>query len=142
LGSISFVGRRRNLASLNLIVRRIKVAKLLHRVFSFCIVTAVLIACVQTPVSKQLRIDSSTSETFQSSWDRLRGSLTQQQQSQLDLAILPIALGKYKSFVDVPPSLLAGIGPQNIRSDVDGMSFTEILDLAKKQPIKVQLPRQ
>jgi hypothetical protein len=114
----------------------------IHRVFFFCIATALLIGCAQAPVSKQLRIDSSTSETFQSSWDRLRWSLTRQQQSQLDLAIVPIALGKYKSFSDVPTSLLAGIGPQNIRPDVDGMSFTEILDLAKKQPITVQLPRQ
>jgi hypothetical protein len=68
--------------------------------------------------------------------------LTPQQRSQLDVAILPISFGKYKSLVDVPPSLLAGVGPQNIRSEVDGMSFTEILDLANKQPIKVQLPRQ
>ena len=113
--------------------------KILHRLFSVCIATGLLLACAQAPVFKQLRIDSSTPETFQSSWDRLRGNLTQLQQSQLDLAIVPIALGKYKSFLDVPPSLLAGIGPQNIRSDVDGMSFAEILDLANRQPIKVQL---
>jgi len=66
--------------------------------------------------------------------------LTPQQQSQLDVAILPIAFGKYKSLRDVPPFILAGVGPQNIRTDVDGMTFAEILDLARKQPIKVELP--
>jgi len=70
----------------------------------------------------------------------LHRSLTPQQQSQLDVAILPIAFGKYKSLKDVPPSILAGVGPQNIRTDVDGMTFAEILDLARKQPIKVELP--
>jgi hypothetical protein len=116
------------------------VATCIHRVLVFVIVPALFIACAPAPVSKPLRIDSSTPETFQSSWDRLRGSLTPQQRSQLDVAILPIAFGKYKSFVNVPSSLLAGVGPQNVRSEVDGMSFAEILNLANKQPIKVQLP--
>ena len=117
-------------------------ATVIHRALVLVLVSALFVACTQTPVSKPLRIDSSTPDSFQHSWDRLRGSLTPQQRSQLDIAILPIAFGMYKSFAEVPPSLLAGVGPQNIRSEVDGMSFTDIVDLANKQPIKVQLPRQ
>jgi hypothetical protein len=105
-----------------------------------CIGSVMLIACVHTAESTPLRIDGSTPEAFQSSWNRLHRSLTPPQQSQLDVAILPIALGKYKSLVDVPPAVMAGIGPQNIRTDIDGMTFAEILDLARKQPIKVELP--
>ena len=106
-----------------------------------CIATVILIACAHDSHSAPLRIDGSTPETFRSSWDRMHKSLTPQQQSQLDVAILPIALGKYKSLLDVPPSLMAGIGSQNIRAEIDGMSFAEILDLARKQPIKVGMPR-
>jgi hypothetical protein len=106
---------------------------------SFCIASMFIHACAQTPVSPPLRIDSSTQETFQSSWARLRASLTPQQQSQLDLAILPITLGKYRSVTDVPPSLLTGAGPQNIRAEIDGLTFREILALANKQPVKVQV---
>ena len=100
-----------------------------------------LTACVHTAAPTALRIDGSTPTTFQSSWDQLYKSLSPSQRSQLEVAILPIALGKYHSFVDVPPSTLAGIGPQTIRSEIDGMSFREILDLAQKQPIKIGLPQ-
>jgi hypothetical protein len=106
-----------------------------------CVASVILVACAHTSASTPLRIDGSTPEAFQSSWDRLHKSLTSQQQSQLDVAILPIALGKYNSLSDVPSSLMAGIGPQNIRTEIDGMSFVEILDLARKQPIKVDMPR-
>jgi hypothetical protein len=106
-----------------------------------CIGSVMLIACVHTPESTPVRIDGSTPEAFHTSWDRLHRSLTPQQQSQLDVAILPIALGKYKSLLDVPPSISAGVGPQNIRTEIDGMTFAEILDLARKQPIKIELPR-
>jgi hypothetical protein len=71
-------------------------------------VAALLTACVHTLPSTTLRIDGSSPEAFKTSWDMLHRSLTPPQQSQLDVAILPIALGKYRSLVDVPPSLLAG----------------------------------
>jgi hypothetical protein len=57
--------------------------------------------------------------------------------------MLPIALGKYKSLTEVPPSLLTiGIGPQTIRAEIDGLSFREIINLANRRPIKMSLPRQ
>ena len=93
-------------------------------------------------MSKPLRIDGPTPDSFQHSWDPLRGSLMPGQRSELDVEILAIAFGKYKSLADVPPRILAGVGPQNIGSEIAGMSFTETVDLANKQSIKVQLPRQ
>ena len=107
-----------------------------------CFVATLLAACAHTPASAPLRIDGSTPESFSSSWDRLYKSLTPQQQFQLSVAILPIALGKYKSFLDVPPSIMAGIGPQTIRTQIDGMSFEEILALARRQPVKVDAAHQ
>ena len=70
------------------------------------LLAVILSACVHTPVSATVRIDSSTPESFHASWKRLNKSLTSQQRSELSLAILPIALGKYKSLVDAPPALL------------------------------------
>jgi hypothetical protein len=103
---------------------------------------AIFTSCAHTTSHPVLRIDGSTPESFQASWDRLRHSLTPRQQSQLDLAMLPIALGKYKSLTEVPPSLLTtGIGPQTIRAEIDGLSFQEIINLANRQPIKISLPR-
>jgi hypothetical protein len=111
----------------------------LNLAFSF-VAVAFLAACTHTSTSAALRIDGSTPEAFQSSWDGLHKSLSRQQQSQLDLAILPIALGQYKSFLEVPPSVLsAGFGPQSIRKQIDGMSFAEILDLARRQPVKIDV---
>jgi hypothetical protein len=98
-----------------------------------------LAACAHAPPTA-LRIDGSSPDTFQASWDRMRNSLSPSERSQLEIAVLPIALGKYHSFVDVPPSLLNGIGPQTIRTEIDGLSYPEILALAQKQPIKVSLP--
>lgn len=102
--------------------------------------TALLAACAHSPPTAVIRIDGSSPEAFQASWDRMHRSLTRQQQAQLDVAVLPIALGPYKSFTDVPPSLLAGVGPGNIRSQVDGMTFEEILALARSEPVKAGLP--
>jgi hypothetical protein len=101
---------------------------------------AVMAACAHAPAGAVLRIDGSTPEAFQKSWDRMHASLMPGQQAQLEMALLPIALGKYKRFTDVPASLLNGIGPETIRTDIDGLSYQEILDLAKRQPIKVSSP--
>lgn len=98
--------------------------------------------CTHAPPSGPLRIDGSSPAAFQASWDRMHRSLTREQQAQLDVAVLPIALGSYKSFTDVPPSLLAGVGPGNIRSQVDGMTFEDILALARSEPVKVSVPRR
>jgi hypothetical protein len=99
----------------------------------------ILTACAHTASSTTLRIDSSTPEAFHASWQRLNKSLTSQQRSELSLAILPIALGKYKSLVDAPPALLtAGIGPDTIREQIDGMTFAQIVDLAHRQSNRLE----
>jgi len=103
------------------------------------VLAVILTACAHTAGNTTLRINSSTPETFHASWKRLNKSLTSQERSQLSLAILPIALGKYKSLVDAPPALLnAGIGPDTIREQIDGMSFAEIVELGKKQSIRLE----
>ena len=114
-----------------------------HRSAVLIFAVTIFTACAHTPETAIFRIDGSTPEAFQTSWDRLHSSLTRQQQSQLDLAILPIALGKYKSFTEVPPALLTtGIGPQTIRAEIDGLSFSQIIELANRQPVKMSLRRQ
>ena len=112
-----------------------------YRSMVFILAVVAFTACAHTTSHAVIRIDGSTPQSFQASWDRLHHSLSRQQQSQLDLAMLPIALGKYKSVTEVPPSLLTtGIGPQTIRAQIDGLSFQEIIDLANRQPIKLSLP--
>ena len=102
----------------------------------------ILTACAHTAGTTTLRIDSSTPEAFHASWKRLNHSLTSHERSELSLALLPIALGKYKSLLDAPPSLFTtGIGPDAIREQVDGMSFAEIVDLAHRQSVKLDVAR-
>jgi hypothetical protein len=102
------------------------------------LLAVILTACAHTASPTTPRIDSSTPEAFHASWKRLNKSLTAQQRSELSLAILPIALGKYKSLVDAPPALLnKGIGPDDIREQIDGLSFAEIVDLAQKQSVRL-----
>jgi len=97
-------------------------------------------ACAHTAGTSTLRIDSSTPEAFHASWKRLNNSLTSHERSELSLAILPIALGKYKSLMDAPPSLFTtGIGPDTIREQIDGMSFAEIVDLAHRQSVRLDV---
>lgn len=67
----------------------------------------------------------------------MSASLSPRKQSELSVAILLIALGKYQSLADLPPSLKRGIGPQTVRKQIDGMSFEEIRALANKQSVKV-----
>ena len=98
-----------------------------------------LTGCAHT-ASAPLRIDGSSPAAFQASWDRMHRSLPRQQQAQLDVAILPIAFGPYKTFKNVPPALLAGVGPKDIRSQIDGMTFEQIVALAQSEPVKVKLP--
>ncbi len=103
-------------------------------------VLVLLTACAHTAGTTTLRIDSSTPEAFHASWKRLNGSLTSHERSELSLAILPIALGKYKSLMDAPPSLFtAGIDPDTIREQIDGMSFAEIVNLAHRQSVRLEV---
>jgi hypothetical protein len=103
------------------------------------LLAVVLAACAHTSAPATPRIDSSTPEAFHASWKRLNKSLTSQQRSELSLAILPIALGKYKSLMDAPPALLnAGVSPDTIREQIDGMTFAEIVDLAHKQSARLE----
>jgi hypothetical protein len=100
-------------------------------------------ACAHTPppapspAPALMRIDGSTPEAFQASWDRMVQSLSPQGQAALSVAMLTIALGQYKSANAVPESVAANIGPQTIRTQVAGMTFEQILELARQQPVTV-----
>ena len=93
-------------------------------------------SCAHVPAAP-LRIDGSTPESFDMSWKRMYDRLSPEQQTQLNVAILPIALGRYKSFAEMPPSARASIKPADVRAQIDGMTFQEILALAQKQSFKV-----
>ncbi len=108
----------------------------LHLVF-IGMIAGMLLACAHTPASSTSRIDGSTPQRFQASWDRMYASLSPRKQSELSVAILLIALGKYQSLMDLPPSVKSGIGPQTVRKQIDGMNFEEILALANRQSMKI-----
>jgi hypothetical protein len=38
--------------------------------------------------------------------------------------------------------LSGGFGPLSIRKQIDGMSFAEIVDLARRQPVKIEVTGQ
>jgi hypothetical protein len=117
-----------------------EVIRPMRLISAVAVLAVVCAACAHTGATTALRIDSSTPEAFHASWKRLNSSLTSHERSELSLAILPIALGKYKSLVDAPPSLFTtGIGPDTIREQIDGMSFAEIVDLAQKQSARLDV---
>jgi len=82
------------------------------------------------------RIDGSTPEAFQASWDRLHHSLTGQQQSQLDLRCFH-RVGKYGSLTAVRRLSLPRASDPKRFAPIDGLSFQEIIDLANRQPYKI-----
>jgi hypothetical protein len=92
-----------------------------------------IISCAHTPASP-LRIDGSTPESFDATWKRMYDHLRPEEQTQLSAAALPIALGQFKSFADMLLSKGTTIRPQDIRTLIAGMTFQEILTLARKQP--------
>jgi hypothetical protein len=98
-----------------------------------CLLAMSITSCAHTP-ALPLRIDGSTPESFDATWKRMYDHLRPEEQTQLSAAVLPIALGQYKSFADMPLSKGATIKPQDIRTLINGMTFQEILTLARKQP--------
>lgn len=96
-------------------------------------------ACAHSPESATLRIDGSALESFNASWDRLYHSLSPEQQSQLSASIFPIALRNEKSSLDISPEQLKAIRPQDIRTQIDGMDYEEIIALAQAQSVKVKI---
>ena len=85
----------------------------------------------------EVRIDNSSIEAFHASWDKLYKGLSRTEQQQLQFAVIRIASGHYRSAFDVPNNPNA-IGPDAIRSEIDGMTYTEIIALADKSSVTVE----
>jgi hypothetical protein len=112
-----------------------------HRIIRslfICLLVMSMASCAHTPASP-FRIDGSTPESFDATWKRMYDNVRPEEQSQLSAAVIPIALGQHKSFADMPNSKGMTIGPQDIRTLVNGMTFQEILTLARKQPFSYRI---
>jgi hypothetical protein len=92
------------------------------------VMLAVLVGCVSTPPGP-VTIDGSSAKACDVSWKRMEASLNGQQRQQLDIALLLIGSTKQHNQGTLPTS--PGISPANIREEIDGKNFTEILALAK-----------
>jgi hypothetical protein len=91
------------------------------------------------PVTRQrsaaVRVDNATLESFRSSWQRLRASLSPAQQTTLNGAIATLAFARYGSVSELPRNLRdSPIVPEMIRDRIDGMTYAEIVDLARDPP--------
>ena len=85
----------------------------------------------------EARIDNSSIEAFHASWDKLYSALPRTEQQQLLFAVIRIAMGHYRSAFDVPNNL-GDIRPETIRSEINGMTYAEIVALAKKSSVTVE----
>ena len=92
------------------------------------VLVAVLAGCAFTP-SGQVRIDGSSPEACQRSWNRMESSLNGQQRQQFDIALLLIGSTKQRRLGALTTS--PGISPETIREEIDGKDFEEIIALGK-----------
>jgi hypothetical protein len=92
------------------------------------VLIAVVTGCTSTP-SGPLRIDGSSPQSCQASWNKLEASLNAQQRGQLDMALLLIGATKQHRLGTMATS--EGISPETIREEVDGKDFEEIVALGK-----------
>ena len=89
----------------------------------------------------EARIDNASLDAFRASWQLLYRGLRRTERRNLEDAVLRIALASYDSARDIPPKLLSGIGPETIRSQIDGMNYEEILQLAEKSRVTIERRR-
>lgn len=107
------------------------------------LVAALLAGMLLAPITDVMaakpaaRIDDSSIEAFHASWDKLYNALSRTEQQQLQFAVVRIAMGHYRSAFDVP-SNLSDIGPETIRGEIDGMTYADIIALAKKSSVTVE----
>jgi hypothetical protein len=103
-----------------------------------CLWTLLVASCATQP-RDELRIDGSTPESFHRTRAALFSSVGPDGQARLNLAVLAIGAGHFKSAADIPPGYRISI--DTIRDDVAGKTFVEIVALAKKSPVKVSAPQ-
>ena len=98
------------------------------RRFAALLLLVTLAGCTTTRTTA-LRIDGSSPTAFEASWKALEATLNREQQAKLNTAILQI--GATKSFnarMKEPTSEpIDSFGPETLRSDLDGMTYAEII---------------
>ncbi len=86
--------------------------------------------------STVVRIDNASLESFRSSWQRLRASLSPAQQTSLNGAAASLAFAGYGSLTDLPKNLRDNpIVPEMIRHRIDGMTYADIVALSRGPPV-------
>jgi hypothetical protein len=89
----------------------------------------------RTQLRPAVRIDNATLESFRTSWQLLRASLSPAQQTTLNGAVATLAFAKYGSLGDLPRNLRdSPIVPEMIRHRIDGMTYAEIVELSRDPP--------
>jgi hypothetical protein len=82
-----------------------------------------------------VRVDNASLESFRTSWQRLRASLSPAQQTTLNSAVASLAFAGYGSPTTLPRNLRdSPIVPEMIRHRIDGMTYAEIVDLSREPP--------
>jgi hypothetical protein len=77
-----------------------------------------------------IKIDNSTIEAFRVSWERLRASLSPQQQLKLNDAVARLTFARYSGAPNLPGNLRnSPIVPEMIRDRIAGLTYVEIIAL-------------
>jgi hypothetical protein len=77
-----------------------------------------------------VRIDNTSIESFRSSWERMRASLSPAQQADLSNAVVRLTFADYGG-ANIPTNLRSSpIVPEMVRHQIAGLTFTEILALS------------
>jgi hypothetical protein len=77
-----------------------------------------------------VRIDNTSIESFRSSWDRMRATLSPAQQSDLSNAVVRLTFAGYGA-ANIPTNLRSSpIVPEMVRDQIAGLTYTEILALS------------
>lgn len=80
-----------------------------------------------------VRVDNASLESFRTTWQRLRASLSPPQQATLNGAVASLAFARYGSLSELPRNLRdSPIVPEMIRHRIDGMTYAEIVDLSRE----------
>jgi hypothetical protein len=80
---------------------------------------------------REIRIDNTSIESFRSSWERLRASLSPAQQTNLQAAVTRLTFAPYGGGTDLPRNLRdSPIVPEIIRDRIAGLSYSEIIALS------------
>jgi hypothetical protein len=80
---------------------------------------------------RAIRIDNTSIESFRTSWERMRTSLSPAQQTDLNDAIVELTFADYGDVGQLPPNLRnSPIVPEMVRHRIAGLTYDEIIALS------------